>query len=149
MAFTIRNATVKDSESMDSLNRICLPENYPLVEWRNILTIMTGISTVMHDINGKLVGYCLGIAYPHTHSGVIASLAVHPNYRGKGLAKNLLETCICNMKTKDIYTVTLNVRISNIIAHRLYKKFSFRKHKHIPGYYADGEDAFEMKLNLF
>src|SRR3978361_1066987 len=94
----LRNATVTDATSMDVLNRQCLPENYPLVEWKTILTMVPDVSTVIYDNDGKLIGYCLGIIYPFAYAGVVASLVVHPDFRGKGIANNLITTCVQNMK---------------------------------------------------
>ena len=49
---------------------------------------------------------------------------------------------------KNIEKVTLNVRKSNIIAQKLYKKFNFTKTKIVRRYYNNGEDAYLMtKLN--
>lgn len=148
MSYTLRNATVKDAEVMDSMNRLCLPENYPLQEWKHILTMMRDVSTVMHNDEGHLLGYCLGVIYPFSEQGIIASVAVHPDYRGKGIGNKVVAACLDNMKKKGISSVTLNVRLSNITAQTLYKKLSFNKHRLIPTYYQDGEDAIEMKRIL-
>jgi hypothetical protein len=45
--------------------------------------------------------------------------------------------------------VSLHVRMSNVAALRLYRDtLGFEVEKVEPGYYADGEDAYAMKLNL-
>ena len=83
-----REATVKDAEAMEALNRWCLLENYPLMEWRTILSIMSALSYVAYD-GDTLVGYCLGMYQGHRKE-TIASIAVDNGYRRKGIARELL-----------------------------------------------------------
>lgn len=79
----------------------------------------------------------------------ITNIAVDPKYRGKGIGKKLVEGLLEELKKLNITRVTLEVRRSNLIAQRLYKKFGFLPAGVRPEYYQDNrEDAIIMWLEV-
>jgi ribosomal protein S18 acetylase RimI-like enzyme len=81
--------------------------------------------------------------------GHVTSVAVHTEFRGNGVAKQLMR--VLHAQFRDIYrvdTAVLHVRVSNIAAINLYEKsFGYQVSCRIPNYYADGEDAFLMRVD--
>jgi ribosomal-protein-alanine N-acetyltransferase len=74
----------------------------------------------------------------------IATIASHPAWRGCGLGQLLLVGLLDAAAARRATRATLEVRISNLVAQRLYEKLGFqpvgtRKH-----YYRDGEDGLIM-----
>ena len=79
----------------------------------------------------------------------ILDLAVHPRYRGRGHGGFLLTKMIDLALSKGIYQIWLEVRVSGLIARRLYEKFGFVESGRRKDYYADPrEDALIMSLGL-
>ncbi len=78
--------------------------------------------------------------------GHITNVAVKKEFRQKGLGTLLMNTLIEEAKKREICSMTLEVRLSNISAQRLYEKFGFGSAGVRPKYYADGEDAVIMWL---
>lgn len=80
----------------------------------------------------------------------ITNLAVHPDYRGRGLGSEFLGFLLEKARNLGAKVATLEVRTSNKVGQRLYEKWGFRKTKIKKGYYAyTGEDAIVMeKRNL-
>lgn len=77
--------------------------------------------------------------------GHITNIAVHPEYRGIGAGKLLLEALIEICKIESINSITLEVRKSNIVAQSLYKKYGFVEEGIRKEYYGDNrEDAIIM-----
>ncbi len=75
----------------------------------------------------------------------ITTIAVHPDFRGKGLGELELATLIQTAYKINAQRVTLEVRISNYIAQSLYRKYGFREEGKRPRYYSDNqEDALIM-----
>lgn len=75
----------------------------------------------------------------------ITNVAVLPEYRNKGIGKMLINKMIEICKCSEITTMTLEVRVSNIPAINLYKKFGFFSVGKRPNYYAKPvEDALIM-----
>jgi Acetyltransferases len=50
---------------------------------------------------------------------------IHPDYRGKGLAKNLMQELIRISKERKYCKITLEVREDNLVAQGLYKRVGF------------------------
>lgn len=77
----------------------------------------------------------------------ISTIAVHPDFRGKGLGEILLAGMLArSIALKSEYSV-LEVRVSNTTAINLYRKYEFEVVGRRKGYYRDNnEDAFLMHL---
>jgi [ribosomal protein S18]-alanine N-acetyltransferase len=75
----------------------------------------------------------------------IATIAVHPDYRGQGIAQELLSTALIESIRKGVRSATLEVRQHNGPAQRLYQRFHFVEVGRRPRYYHDNhEDALIM-----
>ena len=96
--------------------------------------------------NERAVGY---IGYWWSFYEVqITFLAVHPSFRGKGIAKQLISHISNECKEMGVETIQLEVRQSNIPAISLYEKCGFYKVGTRPKYYGGKEDAILMDLPL-
>ena len=76
----------------------------------------------------------------------ISTIAVHPDWRGRGLGELLLLTAIDHAIKYGAQQVTLEVRTSNLVAQHLYTKVGFVGTGMRYAYYRDGEDAWLMTL---
>lgn len=84
---------------------------------------------------------------PHGH---ITSLSVMRTHRRLGLAEKLMRQSQRAMaETFAAHYVSLHVRVSNTAALHLYRDtLGFRVDKIESKYYADGEDAYSMRMDL-
>lgn len=76
----------------------------------------------------------------------IANIAVHPEWRGRGLGELLLLTMLEKAIELGASSATLEVRPSNRVAQRLYHKYGFMRVAERSRYYRDGEDAWLLAL---
>ena len=75
----------------------------------------------------------------------ITTIALHPDYRGRGLGELLLVNLIDISYKIGAKWVTLEVRVSNSTAQNLYRKYGFREAGLRRRYYSDNqEDALIM-----
>jgi ribosomal-protein-alanine N-acetyltransferase len=75
----------------------------------------------------------------------ITNIAVEPAYRGKKLGEQILKGLMELAKLKRVARMTLEVRVSNDDAQKLYKRIGFKPAGIRPGYYIDtNEDALIM-----
>lgn len=76
----------------------------------------------------------------------ITNVAVKESFRHQGFGKMLMDALINEAKERKIVAMTLEVRVSNANAVKLYEKMGFKSAGVRPKYYPDGEDAFIMWL---
>lgn len=77
----------------------------------------------------------------------LIKIVVKRDYRGKGVAKRLIQKVIEILKKKDIVTIYLEVRIDNSIARSLYEKVGFVECGKRAKYY-NGVDAILYRFDL-
>ncbi len=70
----------------------------------------------------------------------IVTLAVDPKARRQGLAEALLLALLDFALCQSIRAVTLEVRLSNLAAQELYRKYSFHRQGLRPNYYEDNKE---------
>lgn len=63
------------------------------------------------------------------------NIAVHPDYRRRGIAQALIGTLISDLKERGSHCLTLEVRASNAPARKLYDKLGFSLVGMRPKYY--------------
>jgi len=78
----------------------------------------------------------------------LLNVATHPNERRRGHARRLMDDMLAYARSAGCRVVMLEVRRSNERAQSLYRAYGFRSVGVRPGYYADGEDALLMNLDL-
>jgi len=151
----IRRARIEDLHEMQDCNLWCLPENY---HFQYYLYHYLSWSELIHvaEENGEICGYALAKMddeadskneEPHGH---ITSLSVLRTHRRLGLAHKLMNLAHDAMEvTQECKYVSLHVRVSNRAALGLYRdRLKYGIKEVSAGYYADGEDAYEMKKDL-
>jgi ribosomal-protein-alanine N-acetyltransferase len=80
----------------------------------------------------------------------IATIATHPGVRGRGIGERILLDLLREAQRRHAVTVTLEVRVSNIVAQNLYRKYEFMEVGQRKAYYHDNrEDALLMTITNF
>ena len=102
--------------------------------------------TVLRGRRG-IVGYlCL---WEIGHEIHITNLAVHPEWRRRGVARQLLGAALAEGVARGVTLAFLEVRPSNTRALALYESLGFQVIGRRNGYYFDtGEDALVMEARL-
>jgi ribosomal-protein-alanine N-acetyltransferase len=80
------------------------------------------------EISGFLIACC----WENERRAVIMRIAVHPDYRGRGIATILIEEAIEKIREMDIREVELDVDIVKRGAIKLYEAVGFRIDRGIP-----------------
>ncbi len=102
---------------------------------------------VVRKPGDRIIGY---VIYWHIRDDVqITNIAVHPDFRGRGLGETLLKHVLNKVREEGASFVNLEVRLSNAAALSLYKKLGFELIGVRKGYYTNpDEDALVMGLGL-
>jgi ribosomal-protein-alanine N-acetyltransferase len=92
---------------------------------------------------GQLVGYVVNSRY--VDAWHVMNVAIDPDHQGRGIATRLLERFFELTADDGRDGYTLEVRVSNAVAIRLYEKLGFEARGLRRGYYTDNrEDALIM-----
>jgi len=78
----------------------------------------------------------------------LASMATHPSFRRRGVAEALLAESVKRINARGIPQIDIEVRKTNFIGQSFWKKMGFEIIGEKPGFYGDGEDAFNMRKVL-
>mmetsp|Transcript_41189 Transcript_41189/g.46518 ORF Transcript_41189/g.46518 Transcript_41189/m.46518 type:complete len:268 (-) Transcript_41189:98-901(-) len=150
---SIRQATVYDLLQIQTTNLWCLPENYQMKYYFYHLLSWPQLLWVAEDFDGKIVGYVLAKMEEDESQpkhGHITSLSVLRTHRKRGIATMLMRRSQREMgDVFDSEYVSLHVRKSNRAAFHLYSvTLQYEVNDVEKGYYADGEDAYDMRCYL-
>jgi len=141
---SIRGARLYDLPAIMKIEEVSFKERYP----RGIFLVFLESNPdtfLVAEYGGKVVGYVMAYLKPDLE-GHIMSIAVHPDYRSRGIGSALLKEVIERLFKLGAKYIGLEVRVSNERAIRLYERFGFKKAGVLSGYYANGEDAYYMIL---
>ncbi|KAF2185594.1 acyl-CoA N-acyltransferase [Zopfia rhizophila CBS 207.26] len=159
----IRVLKPSDIPHVQLANITNLPENYfckyylyHAMSWPQLSYVAVDVSRPQKTPYDppKIVGYVLAKMEEEPTDGVqhghITSLSVMRTHRRLGLAEKLMRQSQRAMaETFSAHYVSLHVRISNTAALHLYRDtLGFTVDKVEPKYYADGEDAYSMRMDL-
>jgi ribosomal-protein-alanine N-acetyltransferase len=96
-----------------------------------------------HALAPPIIGFAgMWNLYDEAH---ITTIGVLPHLRGRGLGELLFLAMLDEAVRRRVNWVTLEVRVSNLGAQALYRKYGFSVQGRRPRYYSDNnEDAFIM-----
>lgn len=107
------------------------PKDREAVRWMRAAAYMGPLMLLLGDLfsgyiwveEGRVVG---NLSLSRSRGGcLISNLAVHPDYRRKGIATRLMEAAIDRVKEREAPWVALEVRRDNWAAKGLYEKLGF------------------------
>jgi len=142
----VRRGVFQDFKQVCEIEYRCFDHPYPP---RLILMFITLFPEFFYvvDCNGLVVGYVIGFE-ERGRVGHVASIAVLPEYRGRGFGKALLEAVEKAFASKGCRESVLEVSVENKVAINMYKKMGYVVEGRIKEYYPDGSDAFIMRKIL-
>lgn len=142
----IREAVPGDVPGIARLER----ENFSLPWTEQIIASQLGGPgklMLAAEEDGTLAGY-MGLQYV-LDEGYISNVCTAPEYRRRGVAAALIEEMVRRSQALGLAFLSLEVRVSNEPAIRLYEGRGFVKAGVRPGYYEQpSEDALIMNLNI-
>ena len=99
---------------------------------------------IVAEYEGEFAGYA--DIWTVLDEADLNSIAVRVDFRRKGIGDAIMLAMTEILSANGVATINLEVRVSNMPAIKLYKKYGFNECGVRPGYYLDnGEDALIMK----
>jgi ribosomal-protein-alanine acetyltransferase len=145
-----RRASNRDLNSILLIERICFNgESFTKRQFKYMLKSSSSIAFVA-QYREELVGYIWAYIqrFKAKLQGRIYSLAVKPEYRGRGIARNLLLEVEREMQSLKVNQIFLEVDECNEVAKQLYSSSGFKVYRFLPNYYGQANNAFKMIKKL-
>lgn len=142
----IRDMKLKDIDGVYNVEKSCFPDPWSKESFKKEIQNKLA-KYLVAQIEDKVVGY-VG-AWFIIDEAHITNVAVSPEYRGQKIGDKIVKYLIDECNDNKIKAMTLEVRVSNIVAQNLYKKYGFKLAGVRKEYYSDNkEDALIMWKHL-
>ena len=148
--YAIRPMTVEDLEQVVEIDQLSFSLPWPAHSFRYEL-LENDVSrqwvVEMQSTNGTLKVIGMIVVWLIMDEAHIATIAVHPEYRGRGIGRQILIAALGECAAQGALSATLEVRERNAIAIDMYRKLGFEVVGLRKRYYQDtNEDAILMTL---
>jgi ribosomal-protein-alanine N-acetyltransferase len=139
----IEAMSLDDLPSVQAIEQASFTTPWPPHAYRSELESNRLATYLVARAEGAIVAYAgIWMMVDEAH---ITTFAVHPRWRRQRIGELLLLALLDIAKERRAREATLEVRLSNLAARRLYEKYGFRPVGIRPRYYSDdNEDALIM-----
>jgi ribosomal-protein-alanine N-acetyltransferase len=139
----IQPMTVEHIAEVQEIERGSFPSPWPQHAYRAEIETNRLAHYRVATVDGAVVAY--GGIWLMVDEAHITTFAVHPAWRRRRIGEQLLLALLDLAVARHAREATLEVRLSNLAARKLYEKYGFRPVGVRPRYYSDdGEDALIM-----
>jgi ribosomal-protein-alanine N-acetyltransferase len=139
----LRRLEARDLDVVEEIERASYPSPWSRSMFAAELRKPSSVAIGAYLEDGVLVGYAFVSRY--VDAWHVMNIAVAPDFRRRGIATTLLERLFEVTAADPRRGYTLEVRVSNADAIRLYEKLGFEARGIRRGYYTDNrEDALIM-----
>jgi len=147
LPIVIRHMRAEDLEQVQAIDKVSFSMPWPASAYRyELFENLSSLLWVAEAPEARIAGMI--VIWMIMDEAHIATIAVHPNYRARGISQRLLVSAMQEAIQKGAHSATLEVRASNTIAHQLYRRFGFQIVGSRTHYYKDNnEDAIIMTVD--
>lgn len=148
---TFRFMTLDDVQCVHEIDRLSfsLPwteRSYRFELTENPNSIVLVAEAVRNEVASSVIGMI--VVWAIMDEAHIATIAIHPDYRGQGIGRRLLARGLVAAYDRGARLAYLEVRRGNLPAQNLYAQFGFKVVGTRPRYYKDNnEDALLLTLD--
>jgi [ribosomal protein S18]-alanine N-acetyltransferase len=143
VSFSLRRLELGDLDAIERIERASYPTPWSRSMFAGELAKQSSLSIAAVTPDEQLVGYLVLSRY--VDAWHVMNLAVTPPYRRLGVARALLDRLFEVTASDERRGYTLEVRVSNVGAIKLYERMGFVSRGVRRGYYTDNrEDALIM-----
>ena len=134
---------IGDLDAVQDIERRSFRTPWPAHAYRTELETNRLATYLVARMDGRVVGY--GGMWVMVDEAHITTFAVDPDLRRRRIGERILLALLDVASSRNAREATLEVRLSNLPARRLYEKYGFRPVGLRPRYYSDdNEDALIM-----
>ena len=141
----IRRMTVDDVPAVHAIDKLSFSLPWSERAFRYEVTQNPVSRGWVAEVDGRVAGMLvLWFVIDEVH---VATIATHPDFRRQGIGEKILIEALLAARAEGAVRAFLEVRVGNLGAQVMYKKYGFIVDGTRPHYYLDnGEDAILMSL---
>jgi [ribosomal protein S18]-alanine N-acetyltransferase len=145
MNVVIRQMKLDDLEQVVEIDQISFPLPWTPSSFRYELTDNQASRCWVVEMDGRVAAMLVGwLIVDEIH---IATIATHPDFRGRGIGRQLLLHSLKSARAEGVVKSFLEVRASNDVAQSIYRSFGYIVTGRRKEYYKNNnEDAILMTL---
>lgn len=151
MTITFREAALSDLEFLDRVEKLSFPPH----RQNNSKSLRLSVISTFQEVwvaetkeKGKSVPIADAILYPHKRILRVYSIAVMPDYRGKGIGHHFIEKIKEIAKSKGCLSISLEADADNKVLVKWYLDHGFLIKEELSDYYGTGEHAVRMSIPI-
>jgi ribosomal protein S18 acetylase RimI-like enzyme len=139
----VREFRIEDRDELYSIALRSLDQYYDPSVFYYFYSQWPAGQLVACDFAGRPVGFMSTSRLGDGRARILL-FAVSPEYRGKGVGRQLLDSFRIRARMEGVVSITLEVRDTNIKARKFYKLNGFMETTLLPDYYQDGGEGIRM-----
>ncbi|MEW6648196.1 MAG: GNAT family N-acetyltransferase/peptidase C39 family protein [Pseudomonadota bacterium] len=144
----IRPATPEDIDALVEIENRCFDtDRLSRRSFRHMIT-KAHAALLLDEEGGAVRGYVLLLFNAGTSLARMYSIAVDPQYRSRGIGRQLMLAAEQAALAQDCVTLRLEVRVDNASSIALYESMGYRRFGFYDDYYEDHMDALRYEKRL-
>jgi ribosomal protein S18 acetylase RimI-like enzyme len=144
----IRPATAEDIDALVAIENRCFDtDRLSRRSFRHMIT-KAHAALLLDEEAGAVRGYVLLLFNAGTSLARMYSIAVDPQYRSRGIGRELVAAAEQAALAQDCVTLRLEVRVDNASSIALYETMGYRRFGFYDDYYEDHMDALRYEKRL-
>ena len=151
MKITFRTAQLRDLEFLKTVEKLSFPPHRQSNSKSLRLSVISTFQEVWlaeTKVRHNTVQVADAILFPHRKTLRIYSIAVMPEYRGKGVGHKLIEKIKEHAGLRGFLSISLEADADNVSLVKWYIDHGFTVKEKLPDYYGKSEDAVRMSVCL-
>jgi ribosomal protein S18 acetylase RimI-like enzyme len=129
----IRGMTRNDIHEVLALDRIIRGSGRDVIRYEDLASADPGTppdSSFVAEIDGKIVGFSINrstyLMVPLTEVCIIHAILIHPDYRGRGIGRKLIQALLYHCQTQGIGTVRALIPKENKELQAIFERQGFQ-----------------------
>lgn len=140
----VRKATIEDMQGLLTIEEECFGVEKFSTETITAFVVRSDAFVVVAQDEGAIVGSAMCLFSTLQREGRVASVAVLPQHRRKGIGRMLMTECEKEFMMRALTTFSLEVDVENEPAIALYESKGYEINGMIKDFYGPGRDAYMM-----
>ncbi|KCZ93460.1 GNAT family N-acetyltransferase [Hyphomonas johnsonii] len=152
MTVLIRTAEGPDCARLAEIEELCFRDGYSdkmlsREEFRDL--VADDVNQVLVATDGAQVcGYALLLVERDENAGYFDSLAIDPQFQGKGIGEDLFKAVETTCVQMKLGVLNLEIKENNYTLLKRYHRFGYKCFQVEEAYYADGWSALRMRKTV-